>query len=353
LSVNSDNTTLYNWYPEIAVACPDGWHFDPQPLELDPNFVRVVDIRCHLRLPEVWGMLSGGIDTRLPNGSWNIIAPRMRNLAIWMSRDPWIVSLEHSNIRVRVATTKPQSPEAALFASLGQRTLAIAGETFGPYNASGERMDFDVVFIDMQDFGGMESTGLTFLQTDLFDTLSARNTNPLRRSRGSKTLIHEICHNWWMGQVGNDPFKEAWLDEPLTEWSTWYLMERIFGRNAGLECVRERARIVNMLEGSFLPLSTKAADLDKKQFGLLLYYYGPLMYEDLRRRLGTEAFLKVVRSWRDRHLYQEVTRADWEQTFLEPFSKTERAEILKTWVDGKILRHPRLVKLQNDVEAER
>lgn len=34
-----------------------------------------------------------------------------------------------------------------------------------------------------------------------------------------RTVVHEVAHQWWYSLVGNNQYKNAWLDEGLTEWS--------------------------------------------------------------------------------------------------------------------------------------
>ena len=45
------------------------------------------------------------------------------------------------------------------------------------------------------------------------------------------TVVHEVAHLWFYGMVGNNQFKEAWVDESLTEWIT----QRYLGT---VECTR-------------------------------------------------------------------------------------------------------------------
>ena len=35
-----------------------------------------------------------------------------------------------------------------------------------------------------------------------------------------QVIVHEIAHQWWYNLVGSNAFKNGWLDEGLTEYST-------------------------------------------------------------------------------------------------------------------------------------
>ena len=40
-------------------------------------------------------------------------------------------------------------------------------------------------------------------------------------------VVHETAHQWWYAAVGNDQVKEPWLDEALTDYSTFLYYGRI------------------------------------------------------------------------------------------------------------------------------
>lgn len=352
LSVNRDATTFYNWYPELAVVRPDGWRFDEISQITDPNYVRVVDARCHLRLPLDWTLVASGTETNMSDGSWLIRAPKVRNLVAWMSKNSLSFSATRGNLRIRLFGIGSKIPEAELLAQLGLQTLSIASEVFGPYAQTGETGEFDVVFQFLEGFGGVEASAMTFLHRPYFDLLDHRRKDPLRETEVAESLIHEILHSWWMGQVGNDTCRDAWLDEPLTQWCTWYLMERIWGRKTAVASMLHRLDLLPYLENRFVPLTSSSEFLGQAQYGILLYTYAPMMYEDLRQRLGTEVFLKVVRSWRDKHLYQEVSRVDWEETFLGLLPAADRDDFRDTWLDGMTLHHKKFDKLMDALRRE-
>lgn len=44
-----------------------------------------------------------------------------------------------------------------------------------------------------------------------------------------ETDIHEVGHQWWYVTVGNDEFKESFLDESLATFSTAYYFKKTKG----------------------------------------------------------------------------------------------------------------------------
>jgi aminopeptidase N len=61
---------------------------------------------------------------------------------------------------------------------------------------------------------GQEYDGLVFLGTSMYDEYGGS-----ARSELIAIGVHEIAHNWWFGQVGNDQAMEPWLDEALATYS--------------------------------------------------------------------------------------------------------------------------------------
>jgi aminopeptidase N len=77
----------------------------------------------------------------------------------------------------------------------------------------------------MQGFMGMEYDGLIFIS----DRAMAGSYSPVQRNH---LVAHEIAHQWWYAQVGNDQAAEPWLDEGLASWSA-RLYDRRLGQSGG------------------------------------------------------------------------------------------------------------------------
>ncbi len=335
LSRNADAHTLYSWLPEPAVRSDDGWHFPALPANADPAWVRCCDYRARLHLPEDWHLLAGGREERTDDGSWLIHAPRCRNLTAWLSDgEVETMAIESATgPTVRVAYLNRHAVRAAFCASVARDTFRIASEAFGPY----PRRSYDIVLVDFTaQYGGMEASGLTFINRENFTKLDRTQRDPL--TDGSThvlhSVIHEVLHSWWYDQVGNDPHHAPWLDEPLTEWSTWYVIEHMRGRQAFEAKLWQRLYAVPMIAGRMLPLSTPCAEMDDIQFGVLLYYRGPVLYEALRHRAGDVRFLAALQGWYEDHAGGTVTRSDWEKTFLPLLPAEDRQAFIDSWIDG-------------------
>jgi hypothetical protein len=325
---------LYSWLPEPAVR-RGGWNFPALVPYSDPSFVRAADYRWHLTMPAGWTLVASGQEARLADGIWQVLAPRTRNLVAWVSDQPVEIMrlTPPQGPEVRVAFIGKHTVRAAFCASVARDALAIAGEVFGAY----PRKSYDIVFATFAlEVGGMEASGMTFLHEPLFARLNWRARDPLTDQQNSllHATVHEVLHSWWYDQVGNDTHHEPWLDEPLTEWSTWYVMERLRSKDTMQMLIGTRLPAMVAIAKDPAPLDSAGDRMSETQFGVLLYCRGPLMYEALRHEVGDEALFTALRTWYREHSGGVVTRADWERTILSLLPEQRRAEFMKSWLTG-------------------
>ena len=325
---------LYSWLPELAIR-RGGWDFPALVPYSDPSFVRAADYRWRLTLPAGWTLVASGLEARQADGTWLVLSPRTRNLVAWVSDQPVEIMrvTPPSGPDVRVAFIGKHTVRAAFCASVARDALTIASEMFGAY----PRRSYDIVFATFAlQVGGMEASGMTFLHEPLFAKLNWRGKDPLTDQENSllHATIHEVLHSWWYDQVGNDTHLEPWLDEPLTEWSTWYVMERLRSKDTMQMFVGTRLPAMVAIAKESAPLASAGDRMTDMQFGVLLYCRGPLMYAALRHEVGDEALFAALRTWYREHSGGVVTRADWDRTILSLLPEGRREAFVKSWVTG-------------------
>lgn len=325
---------LYSWLPELAIR-RGAWEFPALVPYSDPSFVRAADYRWRLTLPDGWTLVASGQESRQADGTWLVLSPRTRNLVAWVSDQPVeVMRLTPPNgPEVRVAYIGKHTVRAAFCASVARDALIIASEMFGPY----PRRSYDIVFATFAlQVGGMEASGMTFLHEPLFAKLNWRGKDPLTDQENSllHATIHEVLHSWWYDQVGNDTHTEPWLDEPLTEWSTWYVMERLRSKDTMQMFIGTRLPAMVAIAKESAPMSSAGDRMSDMQFGVLLYCRGPLMYAALRDEVGDDALFAALRTWYRDHSGGVVTRSDWDRTILSLLPEARREAFAKSWVTG-------------------
>lgn len=174
---------------------------------------------------------------------------------------------------------------------------------------------------------GMEYPTLNMLGVYLFRE---------ERSKLEFLTAHEIAHQWWYNLVGNDQVAEPWLDEGLTEYSTYFYYEEIYGKRAADALRKTRWEIPYayvQARDMDAPLGLPATSYSPENYETIVYAKGALFFHTLREKLGDEIFLKALRRYRETYAYRVATAQDIEQIF-ESVSGQNLQGLFTTWVYG-------------------
>jgi hypothetical protein len=189
--------------PTLAISDDAGWHLDPF-IDLGESFYSVVgSYRVTLDTPRALQTPTTGTRTS------HVTTAAGRSISVFRAtnvRDfEWAAGrLRHLNAaagatRIRVWYSPAMTTLAQAQSSLAaaKRSLAKFSKSFGTY----PYREVDVVLTGFVTFGGMEYPTIIFTLPD-----------PI-------TISHELAHQWWYGIVGDDQYREPWLDEGFATWS--------------------------------------------------------------------------------------------------------------------------------------
>ena len=176
------------------------------------------------------------------------------------------------------------------------QALQIYAEHFGPYpyaTLTAVQGDFD---------DGMEFSGFYFLSRDFYNLYDGTPKNYL-------TIIaaHETAHQWWFDLVANDQALEPWLDESLATYS-----EHLFYEQLSPELVAWWwSYRVDFYQPSGT-LDTRIYDAGGyRAYTDAVYLNGAHFLEDLRQRIGDEAFFAFLRDYAAQYAHRRATTADF------------------------------------------
>ena len=144
------------------------------------------------------------------------------------------------------------------------------------------------------------------------------------------TLVHEIVHQWYGDQVTPDDWRDLWMNEGMA----MYLQFVWQSENTGqpLEQILEQAvryeRISRRTNGP-------PGAYDPKTFGEIQVYYGPaLMWDQVRRRVGDDAFWAMVRDWPSYDQDGTVGRDEY-LPWIEEQTGAELSDLFDGWLFAK------------------
>jgi catechol 2,3-dioxygenase-like lactoylglutathione lyase family enzyme len=201
------------WFPLMAAYDPaHGW-ITPPPHWLGEHFaLRAADFGVELKVknaPDGLIVAGPGVPSRPNDTTWRFDLAGGRELSLSISPEFQMLStLTSSGVNVELyyfpdpdAETL-NTPRYALYTAAD--ALAFYATLLGPYPH--QRM----VVVQGEFPDGMEFSGLVFVSQDWFRTWHGIPNDWL-----TLITVHEVAHQWWYAEVGNDQGLYPYLDEAL------------------------------------------------------------------------------------------------------------------------------------------
>jgi aminopeptidase N len=172
----------------------------------------------------------------------------------------------------------------------------------------------------------MEYPGLVVVEDSLYPT----------GSRVEWLTAHEVAHQWWFGLVGSDQVDEPWLDEALTQYSTFLYYEAVYGagRARGVlnaEFIHAHRELVR--SGRDLPAGLPASSYSSGLYWPVVYDKGALYFHNLRETIGDAAFFEVLQIYFQDNRYGIATPEDW-LAAVEKVTGDRHLAIYQNWIVG-------------------
>ncbi|MGB7339793.1 MAG: M1 family metallopeptidase [Phototrophicaceae bacterium] len=167
--------------------------------------------------------------------------------------------------------------------------LTISVQAFEQYESLFGDYPYERLLVVQGDFpDGMEFSGLVFVSTNWFYSFDGGIQNYL-----SMITIHEVSHQWWYAQVGNDAAYDPWLDEAFATYSEYIYIEEYYPQF--------REWWWSFRIAWFNPQGN--VDSDVYQFATgrdyinAVYLRGVQLLHNLREDIGTEEFFDLLANY--------------------------------------------------------
>jgi hypothetical protein len=238
-----------------------------------------------------------------------------RTFALAASREFQISSLQVGDVTV----TSYYFPffewggQAALQASA--EALSVYSNRYGPY----PHKTLSLVMGDFND--GMEYSAFFYLSRDFYSLYDGTSANYL-----TFVAVHETSHQWWFEQVGNDQAQQPWLDEALCTYSERVYYENIHPDLIGwwwsyrIDFYNPQGFVdIPIYDGQGFRPYTNAA-----------YFQGAHFLDDLRARIGDEAFFAFIQDYLAQGRGKIVTSNDFFR-ILSTHTSTDYSDIVRQY----------------------
>ena len=347
-SYANDVASLANWHPTLAVhQGGDADTFVPGNLG-DITHFEVGNYRVELSAPvEVVVVTSGSLVSSATKGdysTYHYVGAGLREFTI--NASPLYRSLSR-----KVGDTNVHSYYLAKDARAGKRALDVAVECLELFNRSFGAYPFrDLNIVEAPiggSAGGMEYSGLVtvaqqfYSEVDLstIPILKKLNLGPMDsrmeamlESQLDWVVAHEVAHQWWHGIVGNNEKELPFVDESLTNFSTYYYMESKHGKEQGQQIAFQQLHFVYQLHrlngGSDQSLAQGVSSFTTPMaYGAQIYSKGALHYIALRHLLGDAHFFAVLREYVRKNAFSIVGIKEFDSV-LEEYLVGKRENVL-------------------------
>ncbi|MFH1183681.1 MAG: M1 family metallopeptidase [Chloroflexota bacterium] len=201
---------------------------------------------------------------------------------------------------------------------MATQSVGLYQVKFAPYPYT----SLTIIESDIQD--GQEFDGVVFLASKFYSEY-----NGSARSNLFSIGTHEIAHQWWFGLVGSDQASEPWLDEALSVYS-----ERIFYEY-------NHPGYGDWWWGFRVNYFGPSGYVDQGVYGFgtfrgyvnAVYLNGANFLDELRTRVGDEAFFSFLKDYAQSYARQRATARDF-FAVLGRHTNRDFSDILGAYLQG-------------------
>ncbi len=157
---------------------------------------------------------------------------------------------------------------------------------------------------------GIEYPGVTALNVNMYDPRAE-----IRGQQGTfyleSVIAHEVAHQWFYNQVGNDQLDHPWLDEALAQYMTGIYFLDAYGEGAYQDFRQSWLGRWDSVDRQPIPIGMPAAEYDGVAYFPIVYGRGPLFVEALAEEMGDEVFWEFLRSYTQAFAWDLVQPEDF------------------------------------------
>ncbi|MGC9529471.1 MAG: M1 family metallopeptidase [Candidatus Bipolaricaulaceae bacterium] len=274
-------------YPMLA-PWRGGWIAWPNYRWGDAVVAEVADYSATFTFPPDWAVVSGGVECTRGPGRAEVRGESLRELVVILLRgyETSIQTVGQIQVRSFYLPAHRVPGQAAL--QVTAEALQIYQERLGPYPFP----QLDVVEVPLQEAAGVEYPGLILAGEEYYERY------PRDDLFFPMIFAHEVAHQWWYAQVGNDQVAEPWLDEALATYTSG-LYFQTQGRLASLVAYWEDGYRRGTRRAPATNVSSPVWAFGPHGAGYsgVVYSGGALFLHQLRGRMGDEAFWLALRRY--------------------------------------------------------
>ncbi|MGH2561002.1 MAG: M1 family metallopeptidase [Thermomicrobiales bacterium] len=339
--LSADTYAFAHWLPLLAGYDPiSGWRLGPLSRNGDPVFSNTALFDVTVTAPGDLILVTTGseVESSTENGLTRrrFVSGPSRDFV--MAADSNYLSSSQTVGGTVVTSWYNPDSEAGGLAVLDQAavSLEIYSRLFGPYPFA----EMDLAQVDLGNgAGGVEFPQIMFIGGDYYRESAITRAIP---DFLEFIVVHEVAHQWWYAQVGNNQYVDAFIDEGLTNAVTaYYFLER-YGEESYQEQVDINLKLTyfTMLFGQGDQVVDQPTDAfpNVNAYATTVYGKAALGFDELRKTIGDDAFFAALLAYHEEHRFTVATPDDLKAAF-ERASGQDLTEFWRHWFEAAEGRH--------------
>lgn len=327
-------------FPSISLYQGDHWNENPYVGDSDETYVNeVADYDVTFIHPSDYTVVATGAECLVSNGT-RITGKDLREFAIVVSDKVCKFSDKEGKIKISV-----WGPDYVKNRKYYQYSLQLAKEAIRIFSEKIGPCPFSEVKVVHCFFGGaMEYPGLCMI--GMPDVKNFRKLNKDSYGDLESHVPHEIAHQWFYAAIGNDSYREPWLDEGFSE----FCEDILFPYYADVKLQKKMQsnkfmsgkEIDQWLQKTVIPQSMRTKPINRKvidyqdspdEYSTCVYEGGKLFIYELWKVMGDKTFFKMLQNYYQKYQFQIVTTNDF-LAMVRKYQDGEKVErIIRKYVD--------------------
>ncbi|MBT3322164.1 MAG: hypothetical protein HN392_07745 [Anaerolineae bacterium] len=270
---------LTNWYPFVVPRKDSVWQL-PNPWYFGEHFIYdAADYDVHFSVNDETVVVAASAKAETTAQGWAYQLKSARAFVLSASPDYKVLSQEVGDVTVYSYYYLLFDIPAQEVLNVSVKALQLYEQIYGEYS----HKSLTAVQGDFND--GMEYSGFYFQSNGFYNTYDGTAQNYL-----TFVSAHEVAHQWFFESVANDQANEPWLDEMLATYS-----ERLYYETYHPEALNWwwQARMFDYSPNAWLDLAV-SENPSERAYWSSSYFHGAHFLEELRTRIGDEAFFAFL-----------------------------------------------------------
>lgn len=289
-----NSLTAGHWYVVLAPFRDGDWDTPAYVPVGDPYSSELADYDVSILAPEGITIAGAGDETR-DQRLWRYRLDKARVFAFAAS-DRFVVNQIEEDGVTYIHYGYPvhaKFNEAVLYTAA--RAVKLFTKLYGPYPYKSLRI------VETGRQQGQEYSAMVGIGTTLYANYPGRGS----RHDLIATTVHEVAHQWWFNVVGSDQIRAPWLDESFARIAELRFYQTYYDNDSDWWFAYY---IVNRKPTGPIDLSL-AEHEDGAAYTAAVYQRGLLFMNDIRRKLGRDAFDTMMRDYYQSQEYR-ITNQD-------------------------------------------